>query len=354
MHDEKFEDITGSLVRTYGPIQVYRLMQMAGRDLDLITETDKHHLIVLVDEQDEVKAAIWHYDSRVDLPWITCAIKRYLNIRERIIDKQRETLNVMRQPEHMAMSQAHFDKMITENDWAKNAAHRLTAENMVSHEQYELDQLQADYDNFAEALRDVEMIYPKGITNVSDDVNIEREQQELRIAEGRRKAGVWRSYIGKGIFDYHRSLGALVLQAGPFHVYQNMGKIERLRLLSGSDFAGGFNVPYMILFEDGAIGTFDIGEMYYRYVPGALQICRPARSWFAQLSGSIKATIKALDEASGPDEAQRVRESLAWQRKIYLTVYDAWVALGCPDARTDNPDPVYDPSTAVVFDADQQ
>jgi hypothetical protein len=35
-------------------------------------------------------------------------------------------------------------------------------------------------------------------------------------------------------------------------------------------------------------------------------------------------------------------------------VYDAWAALGCLDASTDNPDPVFDPSTAVVFDADQQ
>ena len=105
----------------------------------------------------------------------------------------------MRQPEHMAISQAHFDKLIAENDWAKKAAHRLTAENTVSHAQYELDALQADYDNFAEALRDMEMIYPKGIPNVSDDVNTEREQQELRIAEGRHKAGIWRPYVGKGM-----------------------------------------------------------------------------------------------------------------------------------------------------------
>jgi hypothetical protein len=351
MHDEKFEEITGSLARTYGPIQVYKLMEEV--DEDHIAETDKHHLIALMDEQDGVKAAVWHYDSRVDLPWIVCTIRRYLSVRQRMIDKQTEDLKRMRQPEYMAISQAYFDKLIAENDWAKKAAHRLTAENTVSHAQYELDALQADYDNFAEALRDVEMIYPKGIPNVSDDVNTEREQQELRIAEGRHKAETWRSYVGKGIIDYHRFLGAPVLQAGPFHVYQNMGKIERPRLLSGSDFASGFNVPYMILFEDDALGTFDIGDMYYRYVPGPLQVCRPARSWFAQLSGSIKAAIKALDEASDPDESQRIRESLAWQRKIYLTVYDAWVALGCPDVPDDSSDLAFDPSTAVVFNADQ-
>jgi hypothetical protein len=350
MHDAKFEEITGSLVRTYGPIQVYRLMEEVGEDY--IAETDKHHLIVLADEQDEVKAAIWHYDSRVDLPWITCAINRYLSIRERTIDKQREHLNIMRQPEHMAMSQAHFDKLIAENDWAKKAAHRLTAENTVSHAQYELDMLQADYENFAEALHEVEIMYSEGIQDISDEANAEHEQQMQRIEEGRRKADAWRPYVGKGILEYRTILGQPVLQAGPFHVYQDMGKIERIHLLSGSDFASGFNVPYMILYEDDALGTFDIGETYYRYVPGPPQICRPTRSWFAQLSGSIKAAIKALGEALDPDEAQRVRESLAWQRKIYLTVYDAWAALGCLDASTDNPDPVFDPSTAAVFGAD--
>ena len=250
------------------------------------------------------------------------------------------------------MTQVHFDKLIAENDWAKNAARRLAAENMVSHEQYKLDQLQADYDNFAEALRKVEMIRLEGIQDVSDEANTEREQQELRIAEGRRKAEIWPPYVGKGIIDYHCFLGASVLQAGPFHVYQNMGKIERLSLLSGSDFARGFNVPYMILFEDDIFGTFDIGDMYYRYVPGPLQVCRPTRSWFSQLNGFINAAIKALIEASHPDEAQRLQESLMWSKKLYLKVYNAWVALDCPDAPTDDPDPVFDPSTAAVFGAD--
>ena len=66
-----------------------------------------------------------------------------------------------------------------------------------------------------------------------------------------------------------------------------------------------------------------------------------------------KAAIKALDEASDPNESQRIRESLAWQRKIYLTVYDAWVALGCLDAPDDNPDPTFDPSSAMDFDEDK-
>lgn len=352
MHDERFEEITGSLVRTYGPIQVYRLMEEV--DEDRIAETDEHHLIVLVDEQDKVKGAIWHYDSRVDLPWITCAIRRYLSIRELTIGKQRKLLSMLRQPEQMAMSQAHFDKLISENDWAKKAAQRLTAENMASHEQYELDILQGDGESFVEALGEVETMYSDGIRNVSDEVNAEYEHQEQRIAIGRRKAEAWLPYVGNGILDYHPILGRPVLQSGPFHIYQSIGRFDRLRLHSGVDFVGGMNVPYVILFEDDTLGTFDIGDMYYRYVPGPLQVCRPARSWFAQLSGSIKRAIKALDEASNPDDAQRVRESLAWQRKIYLTVYEAWVALGCPDAPTDNPDPVYDPSTAAVFDTDQQ
>ena len=51
---------------------------MESVDENHIAETDEHHLIVLVDDQDEVKAAIWHYDSRIDLPWIVYAISRYL------------------------------------------------------------------------------------------------------------------------------------------------------------------------------------------------------------------------------------------------------------------------------------
>lgn len=354
MRNEYFEEITGSLVRTYGSFRVYRLMEMAGSDLDLIAETDKHHLIALMDDQDEVKAAIWHYDSRVDLPWIVYTISHYLSIRERTIDKQNKHLAMVRQPEHMAMTQAHFDKLIAENDWAKIASHRLTVEHMVGQNQYDLDALRTDYDNFAEALHEVKTMYPEGIQDVSDEARIEREQLMQHIEEGRRKAGIWRPYIGRGIIDYNRFLGSPVLQVGPFHVYQNMGKIDEPDLHSGPRFARGGNVPYSILFEDEALGTFDIGDMYYRYVPGPLQVCRPTRSWFAQLSGSIKAAIKALGETADPDEAPRVRESLAWQRKLYITVYDAWVALDCPDAPADDSDPAFDPSTAVVFDTDPQ
>ncbi len=53
--------------------------------LDLITETDKHHLILLMNDQDEAVEAIWHYDSRVDLPRIVYAIKQRLSFHEQRI-----------------------------------------------------------------------------------------------------------------------------------------------------------------------------------------------------------------------------------------------------------------------------
>ena len=43
-------------------------------DEDHIAETDKHHLIALMDQQDGVKAAIWHYDSRVR-PALDCLVQ---------------------------------------------------------------------------------------------------------------------------------------------------------------------------------------------------------------------------------------------------------------------------------------
>src|SRR5690242_12525756 len=103
MHNRHYEDITGSLVRTYGPFRVYRLMEMAGRDLDLIAETDKHHLIVLVNNQDEAVEAVWHYDPRVDLPWIVYAVKQRLGIYEkmiaRIAGEQAQFMDLISQPE---------------------------------------------------------------------------------------------------------------------------------------------------------------------------------------------------------------------------------------------------------------
>jgi hypothetical protein len=347
MHDETFEEITGSLVRSYGPVQVYTLMQM--RSDDLVEETDKHHLIVLVDEQEKVTAAIWHYDSRIDLPWIVYAIKRYLSIRTRMVDETAKSLEGMRQPENMAKIQANFDRAIAAHGWDKDPSTYLSAERFVERQQFGLDRLRTDRHNIAEALREVEAMHPEGIQNVTDEASAEHERQMQRINEGRRKAEAWRPYVGKGIRDYHSFLGPHVLHAGPFHVYQNMGVFGRLDLHSGIEFEGGSNVPYMILFEDETLGTFDIATMHFRYVPDPLQVCRPARSWFAQLSHSIDAATKAIEEASNPEETQHIREALIWRKRIYLAVYDAWVALGCPGAPDDNPDPTFDPTTAAGF-----
>ena len=56
MRNEVYEDITGSLIHTYGSFQVYTLMESVRKGW--IAETDEHHLIVLGDDQDEVIQAI--------------------------------------------------------------------------------------------------------------------------------------------------------------------------------------------------------------------------------------------------------------------------------------------------------
>ncbi len=182
-----------------------------------------------------------------------------------------------------------------------------------------------------------------------------------RIEEGRRVATSWwkhvDKYVDKGI-NSHSILGPSVRQVGPFHIYQSLGEYGRLDALPSvhvTESSISWTPPphYMILFEDETLGIFDIWPTPSHYVPGAFQICRPARNWFYLWNEAIVAARTVLSEASDTDELARVRESLAWLERLYIKVYDAWVALNCPDAPTNNPDPTFDPSSAVDFDEDE-
>lgn len=349
MRHESLEEVAGSLVCTYGPFQVYRLM--VWKNEDTITESCDYHLIVLVDDHDEMIEAIWHYDARVDLPWIAYAVKRYLSLREQMIDDEAQRLERMRQPEHMARLQEWFEAQIALRGLSKEKAPYLSAESMLARHQHRVDWLQSLHNQMAAALHDVEATSPEPIHDVSGEARAEYEQLMRRIAEGRRRAEQWRPYVAQGIHDYHPFLGSHVLQAGPFHVYQDLGKIEKPSLHSGADFDSGANVPYMILFEDDTLGTFDIGGMRYRYVPSPLQVCRPTRSWFAHMSNAIDAVLKAMSEAKDPIELHSMQAALRWRQQVYHVVYDAWETLSCLTAPDDNPDPVYDPTTTAGFRA---
>ncbi len=349
MRNESLEEVAGSLVCTYGPFQVYRLMVWEGEDT--IAESCDYHLIVLVDDHDEMIEAVWHYDARVDLPWVAYAIKHYLSLREQIIDDEAQRLERMRQPEHMARLQEWFEAQIALLGLSKETASYLSAERMLARHQYRVDWLQSLHSQMAAALHDVEAKSLEPIRDVSGEARAEYEQLMRHIAEGRRKAETWRPYIAQGIHDYHPFLGSPVLQAGPFHVYQNLGTFEKPSLHSGADFDSGANVPYMILFEDDTLGTFDIGRMSYRYVPGPLQICRPTCSWFAQMSDAVDTVLKAMSGAKDPLEMHSMQTALRWRQQVYHVVYDAWETLGCLTAPDDNPDPVFDPTTAAGFRA---
>lgn len=351
MQGELYEEITGALVCTYGPFQVYTLMQ--SRSDDLIEETHEHYLIVLVDDQDEVVEAIWHYDSRVELPWVVYAVKQRLSLQMRIIEERIENLNQVSQPDNMAKIRANLDAFIASNRISKDYMQFLSAESMVERLQLQLDRLRVDNAHLAEALRQVEAMHLEGIHDVSGEANTEYERQMQRVNDGRRKAEAWLPYVGEGITNWHTILGPLVMQAGPFRVYQSMGQFGRFtsppRVVTSESGWSWTNPQYMILFKDDRLGTFDIWRFPYRSVPCPLQVSRPARSWFAQLNDSINAATKAIEEESNPEETLPMREALVWRKRIYLTVYDAWVALGCPDAPDDNPDPTFDPTTAAGF-----
>lgn len=365
MHNRYYEDITGSLVGVYGPFRVYRLMEMAGRDLDLIAETDEHHLIVLANDQDEAVEAIWHYDARMDLPWIVYAVKQHRRIYEsmiaRIAGEQAQFMDLISQPEYMARWQEWFDAMFSEGRVSSEQSPDRAVERMVANSQSRRDQLRFHQDRITAALHDLEAAHPEGIADVSGEAEDEHERQKQRIEEGRRVAAKWwkhvDKYVDKGI-NCHSILGPLVTQAGPFHIYQSLGAHGRFDSPPSAYDDGSrvswTNPEYMILFEDETLGLFDIWPTPYKYVPGAYQICGPARRWFGIWNQAIVAARTALSEASDLDELTRIRESLAWLERLYIKVYDAWLAFDCPDAPADDSDPAYDPSSAVIFDVDQR
>ena len=157
-------------------------------------------------------------------------------------------------------------------------------------------------------------------------------------------------------------LGELVLQAGPFQVFEDFGfyTLNSILLtpLRQKEDGTWINLTYRIYYQDEAQqndaipydgpGRRDMGSLTSLDTPTTAQICRAIKRVLTKIWSSEPADYDKIYEM----QLVELLEAGQYDAED-KPIYDAWVALDCPDAPDDNHDPTFDPSSAVDFDEDE-
>ena len=148
-------------------------------------------------------------------------------------------------------------------------------------------------------------------------------------------------------------LGELVLQAGPFQVFEDFGfytlNSVLLTPLRQKEDGTWVNPTYRVYYQDEAQqnnaipydgpGRRDMGSLTSLDTPTTAQICRAIKRVLTKIWSTEPADYDKIYEI----QLLELLEAGQYNAEE-KPIYDAWVALGCPDAPDDNSDPTFDPS----------
>ena len=373
--------IVEPLVNSYGRFRVRQLVLQVNDRKPLTLEVCE---LTLADDQDqEIPLKIVH-NSRTDLSWIVYAIEVYLGDLDYMrTDIDRGWLQDDDLEEIDKIPQWGNDK--TDMQWAA-----IIAYGHISRHPRGRELMDVYYQQVSEALEDLRASHPEGIPDLLEGVrgkedarpqlwelprflqeksqdtpkpwHIIRLERSFRdIGDGPKSHVMWQIEpqlppISTPI------LGEMVLQAGPFQVFEDFGfyTLNSILLtpLRQKEDGTWVNPTYRIFYQDEAQqnealpgdGTRrrDLGSLTSLETPTTAQICRAIKRVLTNIWSSTPADYDKIYEM----QLLELLEASQYNAED-KPIYDAWVALGCLNAPDDNPDPTFDPTMAVDFDEDE-
>lgn|GEM_PF-1334690 len=316
----------------------------------------------------EIPLKIVH-NSRTDLSWITYAIEEYLGDldymrisfdRNQLQDDVEEIDNI-----------PQWGNDRTDMQWAA-----IIAYGQISRHPRLRELMDVYYEQVSEALQDLRASHPEGIPDLLEGVRgkeaarpqlwelprflqekshdmpkpwyITRLHRSFRdVGDGPKSHVMWR--IEPKLPPVSTPiLGELVLQAGPFQVFEDFGfyTLNSILLtpLRQKEDGPWVNPTYRIFYQDEAQqndtppgagpGRRDMGSLTSLDTPTTAQICRAVKRVLTKIWSSAPVDYDKIYEM----QLLELLEAGQYDAEE-KPVYDAWAALGCLDASTDNPDP---------------
>jgi hypothetical protein len=373
------------LVNSYGPFRVRQLVLQVDDRKPLTLEVCE---LTLADGQgQEIPLKIVH-NSRTDLSWIVYAIEVYLGDLDYMrieFDRGKDWRQDNGLEEIDNIQQWGDD--VTDMQWAA----MIARQHILTHpRQREL--MDVYYEQVSEALQALRASHPEGIPDLLEGVRGKEAARpqlwELPRFLQEKSQGMpkpWhiirldRSFSFRDVGVGPKShitwriepelppvstpiLGEMVLQAGPFQVFEDFGnyalKTIHLTPLRQKEDGTWVNPTYRIFYQDEAqqnealLGDGprrrDLGSLTSLDTPTAAQICRAIKRVLTNIWSSAPEDYDKIYEMQLLELLEAGRYDAEDK-----PIYDAWVALGCLNAPTDDSAPTFDPSTAEDFDMDE-
>lgn len=168
-----------------------------------------------------------------------------------------------------------------------------------------------------------------------------RDPQEVR--------NIWRSQLGGPL--YKPLLGELVLQAGPFRMFEELGfyTLSDVFLyplpLEQREEGTSVDARYTIYFQSDGFDESVVGSLTLADAPGASDVCEAVRRWITDRRESNEEESRwnrewKMQERHGLKQEvdsqtyamlEQENETLEDHDEMYQSVYGAWLALGCSD-----------------------
>jgi hypothetical protein len=371
------------LVNSYGQFRVRQLVLQIDDRKPLTLEVCELTLADgESDESQEIPLKIVH-NSRTDLSWIVYAIEEYLGDLDYMridFDRGKDWRQDNGLEEIDSIHQWGDD--VTDLRWAA----MIASERILTHPRVR-ELMDVYYQQVSEALEDLRASHPEGIPDLLEGVRGKEDARpqlwELpRFLQEKSQdtpkpchiIRLDRSFI-RGVGDGPEShvmwqiepqlppistpiLGEMVLQAGPFQVFEDFGfyylKTIHLTPLRQKEDGTWVNPTYRIFYQDEAQQNDanpgdgprrrDLGSLISLDTPTAAHICRAIKRVLTKIWSS------APEDCDKIYEMQLLELLEAGQCDAEdKPIYDAWVALGCLNAPADDSDP----STTVDFDEDE-
>lgn len=380
-----YQRIVEPLIRTYGAFRVRQLiLEMEGRE----PRTLEVCRLTLADDLNQEAPLKTIHNSRTDLPWVVYAVEEYLdNLKSYMRQLDNERYEDVDQ-EKLAEGLRRLSE-VSDEQWAQAIARQV----LTPHPR-QRDLIGIFHRRASEALQELKASNPEGIPDILETFRAENnELDQAFMGDAQNRLGFWRSQLERPQ-RFTPILGEQVLQVGTFYVFEDFGYYAptdvHLTPLQQREDGTWVNTKYMLyfqssvsledmftdveardaVFEEIESRRYAIGGFTSLNVPEVAQLCEPVSRWLAEKRenhkrnrdwlANYKLTLKQQLDSQAYEALEQAYESLEAEEdeserydEEYQEVYDAWVALGCIDAPTDNLHPAFDPTTAVVFGADR-
>lgn len=376
--------IVEPLVCSYGAFRVRQLiLEIDGRE----SRTLEVCRLTLADDPEREVPLKTVDNLRTDLPWIVYAVEEYLDNLTRYIRQLDNERYEHADPERLAEALRQLSTT-SDEEWA-----RLIAQGVLMPHPRQRELMGIIHRRVSAALRDVKASHSEGIPAIIEGMSVQHpelvgllnppRQSTLislvsrlkslifRLFSARRRRtqyqadarppslhqgrdpqevrNIWRSQLGGPL--YKPLLGELVLQAGPFRMFEELGfyTLSDVFLyplpLEQREEGTSVDARYTIYFQSDGFDESVVGSLTLADAPGASDVCEAVRRWITDRRESNEEESRwnrewKMQERHGLKQEvdsqtyamlEQENETLEDHDEMYQSVYGAWLALGCSD-----------------------